>query len=215
VKGRADWSVKAKPGPRRILGSTWIGSNIAKAITAITSNAPGIAIQRSNLFFFTRFLLRGTTPNGLLVCYRTQKPSEVERSTAARFCAALAVSAFFLVGCALPQQGTDTPDEIGGTYYVNGSDSRGREYGGQLIITPTSAADKFAMQWIITGSVQTGTGTWDGTNLDAAWSTTEDFEPASGTAFYTIQDDGTLIGERTMDGIEGTGYEEAFPVRQE
>lgn len=120
-----------------------------------------------------------------------------------------------LVGCAFPQQGTDTPNEIGGTYYVNGTDSRGTEYGGQLILTPTDNPDEFAMQWIITGSVQTGIGTWDGTTLDATWSTIEEFEPASGTAAYTIQGDGTLIGERHMDGLDGVGYEEAFPVRQE
>lgn len=135
-------------------------------------------------------------------------------STAARFCAVLVTGTFLIVGCAFPQQGTDTPHKIGGTYYVNGTDSRGTEYGGQLIITPTDSTDEFAMQWIITGSVQTGTGTWDGTTLDATWSTIEDFEPASGTASYTLEDDGILIGERHMVGYEDAGYEEAFPVRQ-
>ena len=134
--------------------------------------------------------------------------------TATRLWVILVVGAFLLVGCVFPQQGTDTPGEIGGTYYVNGTDSRDTEYGGQLIITPMDNTDEFAMQWIITGSVQTGTGEWDGTTLTANWSTIEGFEPASGTASYTLEDDGTLIGERHMDGYDTTGYEEAFPVRE-
>lgn len=135
-------------------------------------------------------------------------------STATRFVTVLTFGALLLIGCALPQQGTDTPDEIGGTYYVNGTDSRGTEYGGQLIITPTQITDEFTMQWTITGSVQTGIGTWDGTTLDASWSTIEGFEPATGTASYTLADDGTLNGVRHVDGASDTGYEEAFPVRQ-
>jgi hypothetical protein len=136
-------------------------------------------------------------------------------STATRFCAVLAAGALLLVGCAFPQQGTDTPDEIGGTYYVNGTDSRGTEYGGQLIITHADTANEFAMQWIITGSVQTGTGIWNGTTLDATWSTVEGLEPTTGTAVYTLENDGILLGERRMDGLSGIGYEEALPVRQE
>ena len=133
-----------------------------------------------------------------------------------RLIAVLAASAILLVGCAFPQQGKDAPDEVGGTYYVNGTDSRGTEYGGQLILTPTDNPDEFAMQWTITGSVQTGMGTWDGTTLDATWSTIEGFAPASGTVTYVLEGgDGTLIGERHMDGLDGVGYEEAFPVRQE
>ena len=71
-------------------------------------------------------------------------------SAAIRLWAVLIVGAFLLVGCAFPQQGTDTPGEIGGTYYVNGTDSRGIEYGGQLIVTPMDSSDEFEMQWIIT-----------------------------------------------------------------
>lgn len=135
-------------------------------------------------------------------------------TTATRFFTVLAAGAILLVGCAFPQQGTDTPEEIGGTYYVNGTDSDGREYGGQLLVTSTDNPDEFEMQWIITGNVQVGLGMWDGTILNANWATIEDFEPATGTVSYTLEDDGTLIGERHMDGIDGIGYEEAFPVQQ-
>lgn len=120
-----------------------------------------------------------------------------------------------LVGCAFPQQGTDTPDEIGGTYYVNGTDSRGSEYGGQLVITQLDTTTDYEMQWIITGNVQTGTGIWNGSTLNASWNTIEGFEPARGTVSYTLEDDGSLVGVRHMDGIDGVGYEEAFPVRLE
>lgn len=120
--------------------------------------------------------------------------------------------ALIATACAFPQQGTDTPDEIGGTYYVNGTDALGIEYGGQLIITRDGS--DYALQWIITGVVQVGTGDFDGVTLEAEWETIEPENGLTGTASYELQPDGSLIGERTTDGVEGAGYEEAFPVRE-
>ena len=122
--------------------------------------------------------------------------------------------AVVIAGCAFPQQGSETPDQIGGTYYVNGTDARGTEYGGQLIITRPDNRSDYELQWIITGSIQTGAGTFSRGVLDATWQTVEGFAPVGGTVRYELQDDGSLIGERFEDGADEPGYEEAFPVRE-
>jgi hypothetical protein len=121
--------------------------------------------------------------------------------------------------CAFPQQGADPAGNIAGTYYVNGTDSREIEYGGRLEITPAEEPNNYAMQWIITGSVQIGTAVLDGDVLEAEWSTVEGLvtqegaDHSSGTVTYTIVSDGTLNGIRTTTGLTETGTEEAFPVR--
>ena len=116
-----------------------------------------------------------------------------------------------LAGCAFPQQGTETPDAVGGTYYVNGTDALEKEYGGQLIITPEGGS--YAMQWIITGVIQTGVGEFDGTTLEGTWRTIEpDTLQTAGRFEFELQADGALIGSRTTEGWEEAGYEEAWPV---
>lgn len=122
--------------------------------------------------------------------------------------------------CAFPLQGADETGGIEGTYYVNGIDGRGVEYGGRLEITPGDESNHYDLQWIITGSVQVGTGVRDGDGLDAEWSTIdglvnqEGTDRSYGTISYTIASDGTLNGIRTIVGQDETGTEEAFPVKQ-
>ena len=124
--------------------------------------------------------------------------------------ALLAVS-LLVSGCAFVEQGTDTPGEIGGTYYVNGVDPGGVEYGGQLIVTEVTG-DRYELDWIITGSIQRGTGRFNGDVLEAEWETVEGLRDSSGTARYELQEDGSLIGERYEERFDEAGYEEAFPV---
>lgn len=134
----------------------------------------------------------------------------------------VALSAVLLIvtaACAFPEQGTDSMNRIDGTYYVNGTDSRGIEYGGRLEITPETDPNRYTMQWIITGSVQIGTAARDGDTLEAEWSTVDglvnrdDSDHSNGTVTYSIEDDGTLHGIRTTVGQSETGEEEAFPVK--
>ena len=125
--------------------------------------------------------------------------------------AALCVLSFVAVGCAFVEQGTDTPGRIGGTYYINGVDPGGAEYGGQLIITEVRDRT-YELDWIITGSIQRGTGTFRAGVLEADWETVEGLRESRGTARYELQDDGSLIGERFEDRFDEPGYEEAFPV---
>ena len=114
--------------------------------------------------------------------------------------------------CAFPEESFD--GSLEGTYYINGFDQRGVEYGGHLTITTTDAADTYKMQWIVTGSVQEGVGTVSGDQLVVEWDAIEGYNAASqGTAIYEIGSDGELNGERLVNGEEGVGTEEALPIR--
>ena len=115
-------------------------------------------------------------------------------------------------GCAFPEEGFD--GDLEGDYYINGVDQKGNEYGGSLTITATDEAGVYEMHWIITGSIQSGTGTVSGDRLVVEWGALQGFESSSqGTAIYEISPDGELTGERTVAGEDGTGTEEAFPIR--
>jgi hypothetical protein len=119
---------------------------------------------------------------------------------------------FAIAGCAFPEEAFD--GSLEGTYYVNGFDQQDVEYSGHLTITATAEPDIYEMQWIITGSVQAGTGRVDDGRLIVDWNALEGYDAASrGTAVYEIRSDGELHGERRVAGQEGTGTEEALPIR--
>ncbi|MCP4964836.1 MAG: hypothetical protein GY926_06335 [bacterium] len=122
------------------------------------------------------------------------------------------VLASLMTSCAFPEEAFD--GSLEGTYYINGFDHQGTEYGGHLSITPTDQDDTYEMQWIVTGSVQEGIGTVSGNQLLVEWDAIEGFDDAShGTAVYEIADSGELNGERLVDGQSGVGTEEALPIR--
>ena len=122
------------------------------------------------------------------------------------------VLSFAAASCAFPEEGFDGTLE--GTYYLNGIDRDGVEYSGTLVITATDDAAVYAMQWILTGAIQTGTGIVSGDDLAIEWDAVEGFDDASfGTGSYSISAEGELRGERTVAGQEGTATEEAFPVK--
>ncbi|MGF1504352.1 MAG: hypothetical protein ACFB51_04335 [Anaerolineae bacterium] len=127
-------------------------------------------------------------------------------------------AALIVVGCG----GTAAEAEIGpdadpaavpdlaGSYMVNGVDPLGTEYGGLLAVF--TATDGYTMQWIVTGSVQEGSGTVAGNQLIVEWQTVESFAgPTSGTATYTITQDGVLYGSRTVTDYDAQGTETAYP----
>jgi hypothetical protein len=114
--------------------------------------------------------------------------------------------------CGLPGDTLDDGEGILGTYVVNGTDPTGVEYSGTVIITEADTAGRYAVQWIITGAVQEGTAVLTGDRLDVQWrSVTAARGDASGTAEYTVGDDGVLRGTRLVDGAGGVGTEEIFP----
>lgn len=117
-----------------------------------------------------------------------------------------------ITGCAFPEEAFD--GSLEGTYYVNGFDQQDVEYSGHLTITTADDPGAYEMQWIITGSVQAGTGRVEGDQLIVEWNALEGYDTSSrGTAVYNIQPNGELHGEREVSGQEGTGTEEALPIR--
>jgi len=119
---------------------------------------------------------------------------------------------FAAAACAFPEEGFD--GDLEGDYYINGVDQKGNEYGGSLTINATDEADVYEMQWIITGSIQSGIGRVSGNQLLVEWGALQGFDSSSqGTATYEISADGELVGERIVAGEEGIGTEEAFPIR--
>ena len=142
----------------------------------------------------------------------TIKPIGPSRKTSRATITLALFLAFAVTACAFPEEAFD--GSLEGTYYINGFDHQGAEYGGSLTITATNEPSVYEMQWIITGSIQTGVATVSGNQLVAEWTALEGFDTAShGTATYEIPDAGELHGERVVDGQEGVGIEEALPVR--
>ena len=128
---------------------------------------------------------------------------------------ALLVGALAAGGCAFPGDSLEDLEGIAGTYVVNGVDPLGVEYSGTVVITPddTAADGTYAVEWLVTGTVQKGVGHLAGNRFVVEWSTVEGAGPtsSSGSATYTVAADGVLRGTRTVDGIDEPGTEEIFP----
>lgn len=140
------------------------------------------------------------------------------RSTLERLVRRFAVPVVILVAlaggglalCGLPGDTLDDGEGIVGTYVVNGVDPTGVEYSGTVTIRP--AGSDYVVQWLVTGSIQEGSGRLVGDRLIVEWETVTDARGvSSGTAEYVIGDDGVLRGERSVDGVDDVGTEEIFP----
>ncbi len=124
----------------------------------------------------------------------------------------VALSAGGLAMCGLPGDSLDDGAGIVGTYVVNGEDPVGVEYSGTVTIAATDVADVYDMQWIVTGTIQTGRAVLRGDLLTVEWSTvTSARGESSGTAEYTVGPDGILRGKRSVDGVDEPGTEVIFP----
>lgn len=114
--------------------------------------------------------------------------------------------------CGLPGDTLEDGEGIVGTYVVNGVDPTGTEYSGTVTIADGDADGEFAVQWIITGAIQEGTGVLDGDRFVVDWRTVSGGRGEStGSAVYTLAADGSLTGTRTVDGDDTPGTEEIFP----
>jgi hypothetical protein len=124
----------------------------------------------------------------------------------------VAVGLVFLYFTALPGDlavGRDDSTGISGVYTVNGVDPTGLEYSGTAVIVDTESG--YDIEWIVTGVIQRGIGTLVGDTLTADWEATSSAGGGSGRSIYTVRDDGALIGERFIDGVDESGIEELFP----
>jgi hypothetical protein len=100
---------------------------------------------------------------------------------------------------------------IAGSYSVNGLDPIGTEYGGNLTIKLGASPTEYLLQWIVTGSIQEGSGRLDGNKLRVEWRTVAGIKPSSGVTTYTITTKRELYGDRAVTGFLRTGTEKAFP----
>ncbi len=120
-----------------------------------------------------------------------------------------------IYSCALPGDlavGRDDGDTLAGTYTVNGVDPTGVEYSGTVVITPAEGRDRYTIEWIITGAIHTGTAVVRGDEVTAEWRTiASGGGTGAGTARYTVEADGSLVGTRLVDGVDEPAVEEILP----
>ena len=101
---------------------------------------------------------------------------------------------------------------LAASYSVNGVDPQGTEYSGNLQVRPGEAPETYALQWIVTGSIQEGFGQLQGNQLLVRWRTSDGIDlGVTGLTTYTITTEGELYGPRTVDGTNKAGTETAFP----
>lgn len=117
--------------------------------------------------------------------------------------------------CALPGDfavGRDGDDTLAGVYTVNGIDPTGTEYSGTATVVSGDEADRYLIEWIVTGTIQRGTGIRTGDEIVVDWEAVATAgEEGSGRSVYTVEADGRLVGTRTVDGFDEPGTEELFP----
>jgi hypothetical protein len=144
----------------------------------------------------------------------------MEASLKKYLAAALVLALALLSGCSDDGEGeikgaAASPGAVpalAASYSVNGVDPQGTEYSGNLQVRPGDAAGTYALQWIITGSIQEGFGQVQGNQLLVRWRTTDGIGlGVTGLTTYTITTEGELYGPRTIDGVEKAGEEQAFP----
>jgi len=126
---------------------------------------------------------------------------------------ALIASMILAIGaCTLPGSQVEDLPGLAGTYVANGVDPLGVEYSGTVIITNGIDAGEYLVTWLVTGAVQEGVGRLAGNRFTVEWTTTHGGRGDSrGTANYVLGPDGSLIGERTVVGLDGSGTEEIYP----
>jgi hypothetical protein len=100
------------------------------------------------------------------------------------------------------------PIDVSGIYTLRGTNFDGSAYTGEVRITESDGI--YSIVWSIgEQQVQTGTGTFNGTQLTARWQEGQ----YSGDAIYALQPDGSLTGIWTQDGRDGQGTESLIPKK--
>lgn len=136
-------------------------------------------------------------------------PGRIQRR--ARIALAVGLLATLLSSCVLTGGKDALPESIVGSYLLNGVDPTGAEYAGHLTIEPGEGPDEYRLQWIVNG-VQEGSGELEADTIRVEWVTVDGVDmDARGVATFSVQNDGSLVGTRTVAGFEGFGTEEAFP----
>ena len=129
---------------------------------------------------------------------------------------AVGIVAFLVMvyACALPGDlavGRDDDTGLPGIYTVNGVDPVGTEYSGTIVIRATDRNDRFEVEWIVTGAIQTGIGIRDGDGLTVEWSEVNNATgDGTGPIAYEIMSNGELLGTWRAAGFDEPGVERVF-----
>jgi hypothetical protein len=107
------------------------------------------------------------------------------------------------------EDGSNT-DPFVGRWLVNGVDPFGVEYSGSLSIT--SSGEEYALDWIITGALVSGTGERVGDELHVQWRRAAGETVVVGTAEYNLDDAGDLVGTVRVSAIPESGHESGEPA---
>ncbi len=109
-----------------------------------------------------------------------------------------------------PMDTGSASDPFVGRWLVNGVDPFGVEYSGSLSIT--SSGEQYALEWIVTGALVSGTAERAGDELYAEWRRAAGDTVIAGTAEYRIDDAGTLLGTIRVPGTSENGRESGEPA---
>ena len=120
-----------------------------------------------------------------------------------------AVAALAIGRCAIPGETLEDGEGLAGTYVLNGIDPLDTEYAGTVRITALGG-DDYRVDWIIPDGFPTGIGRLEGDEFIVEW-TIEEPVRSSGVAEYRLLDDGTLVGTRSIEGVDGVLTESIFP----
>jgi len=128
--------------------------------------------------------------------------------------AASVIAGVVVVALAVTPNATPTPaddDEYTGRWIIEGTDPRGVEYAGSLVIE--AEEDAYSLRWIVTGSLRQGTADEEGDELVGEWVQSEGIETGlTGTARIRVDDD-VLTSTVTVDGVPGEGLETGTAAR--
>lgn len=106
----------------------------------------------------------------------------------------------------LAMAGTAPAQDIGGHYNVKGTNLDGSIYEGDAQITPTSEYT-CSIVWKTGGTTSSGICMRDSNAFTAAY----ELNGKIGLVIYLVQDDGTLEGTWTVDGVNAVGTETLTP----
>jgi hypothetical protein len=101
-------------------------------------------------------------------------------------------------------------DPFTGRWLVNGTDPFGVEYSGSLSIV--GAGGEYALEWIITGALVSGTGGLVGDELQVEWRRSAGNTVITGTAEYRLDDAGNLVGTVYVPAAAESGREMGEPA---
>ena len=107
---------------------------------------------------------------------------------------------------------SDNVPNIVGSYALNANDPTGEQYGGTLTVFAGESPNEYKLQWLVSGGIHEGSGTLTGNQLTFTWhSVSGTDQDISGAGMYTVTVNGELYGNRSVEGVDNSFVETAYP----